>query len=66
MIAWVIQRAQEAKLGPVLVAAAEPEIAEAARKAGAEAVLTDPDLPSVSIACTPPPKRSIRSAGLTC
>jgi 3-deoxy-manno-octulosonate cytidylyltransferase (CMP-KDO synthetase) len=48
MIAWVVARAQEAGLGPVLVAAAEPEIADAARAAGAEAVLTDPDLPSGS------------------
>lgn len=48
MIAWVVARAQEAGLGPVLVAAAEAEIAEAARAAGAEAVLTDPDLPSGS------------------
>jgi 3-deoxy-manno-octulosonate cytidylyltransferase (CMP-KDO synthetase) len=48
MIAWVIALAREAKVGPVLVAAAEAEIAEAARAAGAEAVLTDPALPSGS------------------
>jgi 3-deoxy-manno-octulosonate cytidylyltransferase (CMP-KDO synthetase) len=48
MIAWVVARAQEARLGPVLVAAAETEIADAARAAGAAAVLTDPDLPSGS------------------
>jgi 3-deoxy-manno-octulosonate cytidylyltransferase (CMP-KDO synthetase) len=48
MIAWVIALARAAQLGPVLVAAAEPEIAEAARTAGAEAVLTDPALPSGS------------------
>ena len=48
MIAWVVALAQKADVGPVLVAAAEPEIAEAARAAGAEAVLTDPALPSGS------------------
>jgi len=48
MIAWVIALAREARVGPVLVAAAEHEIAEAARAAGAEAVLTDPELPSGS------------------
>lgn len=48
MIAWVVELALAAKTGPVLVAAAEAEIADAARAAGAEAVLTDPDLPSGS------------------
>jgi 3-deoxy-manno-octulosonate cytidylyltransferase (CMP-KDO synthetase) len=48
MIAWVIALARAAGVGPVLVAAAEAEIAEAAREAGAEAVLTDPALPSGS------------------
>jgi 3-deoxy-manno-octulosonate cytidylyltransferase (CMP-KDO synthetase) len=48
MIAWVVALAQRAQIGPVLVAAAETEIADAARAAGAEAVLTDPDLPSGS------------------
>ncbi|MDX2276496.1 MAG: 3-deoxy-manno-octulosonate cytidylyltransferase [Hyphomonadaceae bacterium] len=48
MIAWVIELAQRSGAGPVLVAAAEAEIAEAARAAGAEAVLTDPALPSGS------------------
>lgn len=46
MIAWMAEIAHAAKAGPVLVAAAEEEIAAAARKAGAEAVLTDPALPS--------------------
>jgi 3-deoxy-manno-octulosonate cytidylyltransferase (CMP-KDO synthetase) len=46
MIAHVIDRAREAGIGPVAVAAGEPAIAEAARKAGAQAVLTAPDLPS--------------------
>jgi 3-deoxy-manno-octulosonate cytidylyltransferase (CMP-KDO synthetase) len=48
MIAWVIELARAAKVGPVLVAAGEAEIAAAARAAGAEAVLTDPALPSGS------------------
>lgn len=48
MIAWVIEIAQRAQAGPVVVAAAETEIVDAARKAGAEAVLTDPALPSGS------------------
>lgn len=48
MIAWVIELAQRAELGPVLVAAAESEVADAARIAGAQVVLTDPDLPSGS------------------
>ncbi len=48
MIAWMVEIGRAANSGPVLVAAAEPEIAEAARAAGAEAVLTDPALPSGS------------------
>lgn len=48
MIAWVVDLARRADVGPVLVAAAEPEIAAAARSAGAKAVLTDPHLPSGS------------------
>jgi len=48
MIAHVIDRAKEADIGPVVVAAAENEIAEAAAQYGAKAVLTDPDLPSWS------------------
>ena len=48
MIAWMVELAQAANVGPVLVAAAEEEVAEAARRAGAEAVMTDPDLPSGS------------------
>lgn len=48
MIAWVVDLAHAAGVGPVLVAAAEEEIAAAARAAGAEAVLTDPALPSGS------------------
>jgi 3-deoxy-manno-octulosonate cytidylyltransferase (CMP-KDO synthetase) len=48
MIVQVWRRATEAGLGPVCVAAAEPEIAEAVTKAGGTAVLTDPDHPSGS------------------
>jgi 3-deoxy-manno-octulosonate cytidylyltransferase (CMP-KDO synthetase) len=48
MIAWVIDLAKAAGVGPVLVAAAEEEVAEAALKAGAHVTLTDPDLPSGS------------------
>src|SRR5690348_8838322 len=48
MIAWMVDLARAAKAGPVLVAAAETEVADAARKAGAETVMTDPTLPSGS------------------
>ncbi|MGE0828862.1 MAG: 3-deoxy-manno-octulosonate cytidylyltransferase [Hyphomonadaceae bacterium] len=46
MIAWMAGIGRAAGDGPVLVAAAEPEIAAAAEAAGAQAVLTDPALPS--------------------
>lgn len=46
MIAHMARIGLAAKLGPVIVAAAEPEIAAAAEAAGARSVLTDPDLPS--------------------
>ena len=42
MIVHVLDRAREAGIGPVAVACAEPEIAEAVRAAGGAAVLTDP------------------------
>ncbi|MGN6515516.1 MAG: 3-deoxy-manno-octulosonate cytidylyltransferase [Rhizomicrobium sp.] len=48
MIVRVWQQAMAAKLGPVIVAAAEREIADAIEKAGGIAVMTDPDLPSGS------------------
>ncbi len=48
MVVHVCRRAAEAAVGPVIVAAAEPEIVEAVEKAGFSAVLTDPDLPSGS------------------
>lgn len=46
MIAWMVEIGLKANLGPVIVAAAEPEIAAAAEAAGARAVMTDPGLPS--------------------
>lgn len=46
MIVHVYERAVAADLGPVLVACAETEIADAIKAAGGNAVLTDPDLPS--------------------
>ena len=48
MIVRVWARAMAAKLGPVVVAAGEPEIVAAVEAAGGQAVLTDPDLPSGS------------------
>jgi 3-deoxy-manno-octulosonate cytidylyltransferase (CMP-KDO synthetase) len=48
MIAWMVEIAQRAECGPVLVAAAEEAVAEAALKAGANVTLTDPALPSGS------------------
>ncbi len=48
MIVHVVARAQEAAIGPVAVACAEPEVADAVRAAGAVAVMTDPSLPSGS------------------
>jgi 3-deoxy-manno-octulosonate cytidylyltransferase (CMP-KDO synthetase) len=48
MIVHVWRRAVESGVGPVAVAAAEPEIAEAVRAAGGVAVLTRPEHPSGS------------------
>jgi 3-deoxy-manno-octulosonate cytidylyltransferase (CMP-KDO synthetase) len=48
MIVHVWRRAMEAQIGPVIVACAEQEIAAAIRKAGGEAILTNPDHPSGS------------------
>ena len=48
MIVHVLRRAEAAAIGPVLVACAEPEIAEAVHRAGGVALLTDPALPSGS------------------
>ena len=46
MIVHVWRRAVEADIGPVIVAAGDPPIAEAITDAGGQAVLTDADLPS--------------------
>jgi 3-deoxy-manno-octulosonate cytidylyltransferase (CMP-KDO synthetase) len=48
MILHVLGRAREAGIGPVLVACAEEELAEAVRQDGGTAILTDPLLPSGS------------------
>lgn len=48
MIVHVWKRAVEAKVGQVLVAAAENEIAEVVRAHGGDAIVTDPNLPSGS------------------
>ena len=48
MIVQVWRRAMEADIGPVVVAAADPVIAEAIGDAGGRAVMTDPALPSGS------------------
>jgi len=48
MIVHVLRRAEEAAIGPVVVACAEWEIKDAVEAAGGRAVLTDPDHPSGS------------------
>ncbi len=48
MVVQVWKRAMEADIGPVVVAAAEEEVAAAVRDHGGTAVLTDPDHPSGS------------------
>jgi 3-deoxy-manno-octulosonate cytidylyltransferase (CMP-KDO synthetase) len=48
MIVRVFRRAQDAAIGPVAVAAADPEIVGAVEAAGGRAILTDPELPSGS------------------
>lgn len=48
MIVQVLKRAEEADVGPALVACAEREIKDAVEAAGGRAVLTDPDHPSGS------------------
>jgi 3-deoxy-manno-octulosonate cytidylyltransferase (CMP-KDO synthetase) len=48
MIVRVLRQAQAADLGPVAVAAGDPQIVDAVEQAGGRAVLTDPDLPSGS------------------
>jgi len=48
MIVHVMRRAEEAAIGPVIVAAGDAAIADAVRAAGGQAVLTDPAHPSGS------------------
>ena len=48
MIVRVMRLAISADIGPVIVAAGDPEIVEVVEAAGGRAVLTDPDLPSGS------------------
>lgn len=48
MIVRVMECAQAAEIGPVIVAAAEQEIVDAVNAAGGEGVLTNPNLPSGS------------------
>ncbi|RAK67903.1 3-deoxy-manno-octulosonate cytidylyltransferase [Phenylobacterium kunshanense] len=48
MIVRVLRQAEAAGVGPVAVAAGDPEIVDAVEAAGGRAVLTDPDLPSGS------------------
>jgi 3-deoxy-manno-octulosonate cytidylyltransferase (CMP-KDO synthetase) len=48
MIVRVLRQAQAADIGPVAVAAGDPEIVAAVEAAGGRAVLTDPGLPSGS------------------
>lgn len=46
MIEWVWQRAKDAQMGRVVVAAGDQEIVDVIQAGGGEAVLTDPRLPS--------------------
>ena len=48
MIVHVLERAEAAAIGPVVVACGEPAIADAVERAGGRAVLTRPDHPSGS------------------
>jgi 3-deoxy-manno-octulosonate cytidylyltransferase (CMP-KDO synthetase) len=48
MIVRVVRQAEASGVGPVAVAAGDPEIVTAVEAAGGRAVLTDPDLPSGS------------------
>ena len=48
MIVRVLERAEAAAIGPVVVACAEPAVAEAVEDAGGRAIVTDPDHPSGS------------------
>ena len=46
MIVHVMERAKAANIGPVIIACAESEIAQAVKAAGGTAIMTDPKLPS--------------------
>lgn len=46
MIVHVLRKAEQADLGPVIVACAEEDIKAAVEAAGGQAVMTDPNLPS--------------------
>ncbi len=48
MIVRVLRCAEQARVGPVVVAAADAQIVDAVEAAGGHAVLTDPELPSGS------------------
>lgn len=48
MIVQCLRRAEEAQVGPVVIACSEAEVADAVTQAGGRAVMTDPDLPSGS------------------
>lgn len=48
MIVRALRQAEAANVGPVAVAAGDPEIVEAVHAHGGRAILTDPDLPSGS------------------
>lgn len=48
MIVHVVRRGEAADLGPVVVAACDPEVLEAVELANGEVVMTDPNLPSGS------------------
>ncbi len=48
LIVHVLRRAEAARIGPVVVACAEPAVADVIKAAGGTAILTDPDLPSGS------------------
>ena len=48
MILWVLERALQANIGPVFVACAEQVIVNIVKKAGGQAILTNPDHPSGS------------------
>ena len=48
MILHVLHRAEQSGVGPVVVACGDQEIADVTERAGGQAILTDPTLPSGS------------------